>query len=368
TQLARAHLAAYWFHHDHTPTRLALAQDAIDAAARLRPNDGDVHLARARLHYWGSRDYAAALAELELARRALPNEPEIVYFTSLVERRRGDWEKSLRHNEEAAKLDPRNVNILDNLVTTRIALRQYAEAAQLLDEIIVWRPNDFNAQLTRAWVDVFFDADVRRLQSAVSSDFGEGADSNRLATARLHLALLRRDYAGAKVALSACRDQELQPELSDLAYVTPRQWYEGVIARATGDDDAAQVAFQAAREWASVTSTRRPHDGRAMMVLAEIEARLGRTADAIRAGERAAELLPVAKDALDGPIILRRLAGVYAQVGDKRRALETLEQAARTPNGVHHGSLKLDEVWDPLRGDARFDTIVASLAPKRRAP
>jgi len=368
TQLARAHLAAYWFNHDHTPARLALAQEAIDAAARLRPDDGDVHLARARLHYWGSRDYTSALAELELARRASPNAPEIVYFTSLVERRRGDWENSLRHNREAATLDPRNINILDNLVTTQIALRRYSDAAQLLDEIVVWRPSDFNARLTRAWLDVFSDADLARLRIVVSTDFVDAADASRAASARLHLALLQRDYIGAKAALSACRDQELRPELSDLAYVTPRQWYEGVIARAAGDRDGAQVAFQAARESASVTSARRPDDGRAMMALAEIEACLGRPADAIRDAERAAELLPVATDALDGPIILRRLAGVYAQAGDKRRALETLEQAAGTPNCVHYGVLKLDEVWDPLRGDARFDAIVAGLAPKARAP
>ena len=99
------------------------------------------------------------------------------------------------------------------------------------------------------------------------------------------------------------------------------------------------------------------------MALAEIDARLGRNDSAIRGAEHAAELLSVGNDALDGPIILRRLAGVYAQVRDMDRAFEKLELAARTPNGLHYGSLKIDDVWDPLRGEARFEKIMTSLAP-----
>lgn len=363
-QFARAHLAAYWFNHDRTPARLALAKDALDAAARLRPDDGDVHLTRARLHYWGYRDYAAALADLEQARRALPNEHEVVYFTSLIERRQGEWEKSLRNNEAAARMDPRNVNVFDNLATTQIALRRYADAARTLEDILVWRPDDFNVRLTRAWIDVFSIGDLRVLEYLVWGEVAQSADHNTIASARLHLALAQRDYGAAREALTAYRQPELRPELSDLAYVTPREWYEGVIARALGDLQAAQAAFLAARERASATLARRPEEARAIMMLAEIDARLGRNEEAMRAGERAARLLSVKKDALDGAIILRRLAGVYAQVNEINRALDKLELAASTPNSIHYGSLKLDEVWDPLRREARFEKIVASLAPK----
>ena len=67
--LARAHLEIYWFNLDHTAARLELASKALDAAARLQPDAGEVHLARAIGYYWGSRDYASALRELDLARQ-----------------------------------------------------------------------------------------------------------------------------------------------------------------------------------------------------------------------------------------------------------------------------------------------------------
>lgn len=86
--------------------------------------------------------------------------------------------------------------------------------------------------------------------------------------------------------------------------------------------------------------------------------------EAIQEGERAVELLPVAKDALLGDALLSRLASVYAQVGDADRAFNLLERVTKIPFGVTYGSLKLQEVWDPIRGDPRFEKIVAAVAPK----
>jgi len=60
----------------------------------------------------------------------------------------------------------------------------------------------------------------------------------------------------------------------------------------------------------------------------------------------------------------KRVMDIYAWTGDKDRAIERLMTAAKVPNGAHYGQLKLNPQWDPLRGDPRFEQIVASLAPK----
>src|SRR6266496_2545360 len=83
-QIAYAHDALYFFGHDHTPARLAMAEAAIQAAFRLRPDAGEAHLARACNLYWGYLDYHGALAELEVARQTLPNDPQIFYLTGLI--------------------------------------------------------------------------------------------------------------------------------------------------------------------------------------------------------------------------------------------------------------------------------------------
>jgi hypothetical protein len=99
-------------------------------------------------------------------------------------------------------------------------------------------------------------------------------------------------------------------------------------------------------------------------VLGRIDAKLGRKEEAVREGRRACELLPLSTDAWRGPTLIINLAQIHAWIGDKDRAIEQLMTAAQVPNGLHYGELKLYPQWDPLRGDPRFDKIVASLTPK----
>ena len=101
-----------------------------------------------------------------------------------------------------------------------------------------------------------------------------------------------------------------------------------------------------------------------MCVLGLIDAGLGRKEDALREGRRAVELLPVEKDSINGPAMIKYFAIIAAWVGDKDLACEQLASVVRQPSDVSYGQLKLMPFWDPLRGDPRFDQIVASLAPK----
>ena len=117
-----------------TPKRLELANKALEAAARLQPDGGEVHLARAMFYYWGSRDYCACPGCARLERVALlPNDADVLLFMGLIERRQGRWDESTRHMEEATILDPRNANVFYHLVSGNyIPLRRYADAARAL--------------------------------------------------------------------------------------------------------------------------------------------------------------------------------------------------------------------------------------------
>ena len=53
-----------------------------------------------------------------------------------------------------------------------------------------------------------------------------------------------------------------------------------------------------------------------------------------------------------------------AWAGEKDLALEQLRFATQNPSFINYGELKLHPYWDALRGDPRFEKIVASLAPK----
>ena len=113
-QLARTHDALYFSGKDHTPARLALADAAIAAAARLRPKSGELHLLLAEHFYRGYLDYDRARAELALAQRTLPNNEQIFYWMALIDRRQGRWNESVLNFEKAMELDPRQTMYLRN--------------------------------------------------------------------------------------------------------------------------------------------------------------------------------------------------------------------------------------------------------------
>ena len=99
-------------------------------------------------------------------------------------------------------------------------------------------------------------------------------------------------------------------------------------------------------------------------MLGLIDAGIGRKEDALREGRQAVQLLPVTKNATDGPEILYFFAVICAWTGERNLAIEQLETLAKIPAGASYGELRLDPSWDPLRSDPRFEKIVNSLAPK----
>jgi tetratricopeptide (TPR) repeat protein len=359
-KLADTHLYLYWLNADHTPARLEMAKKALEAAARLQPDDGEVHLSRALFYYWGNLDYASALAELVLARHSLPNDPRTFALSGYIERRQGKWEDATRELEQAVVLDPRNVINISELAAQYNMVRRYGDAAKTLDSALAWKPSDFSLSLLHVEVDVAWKADLRRWRELVTGEPAKTADPNDLITARLDLALKERDYRRAEQILATGGGAEFD----DNGFFTPKEWNQGIIARGLGDESKANGSLQAARERAAAAVQERPEDGKALMVLAQIDADLGRKEESFREGERAVELLPVAKDALLGGTMLSRLATIYARAGDADRTFSLLEKVIKIPFGVTYGSLKLDQVWDPLRSDPRFEKIVASLAPK----
>src|SRR6266498_3302683 len=142
-QLALTHEFLYAvFGYDHTAARLALAEAALQAAARLRPDAAETHLARAQFLYSGLRDYAGALAELEIARRGLPNDPRLFECTGYILRRRGQQEEGLRNLERAVELDPRNLYTLQQIAGSYQFLGRYAEAIAALDRALAIVPDN----------------------------------------------------------------------------------------------------------------------------------------------------------------------------------------------------------------------------------
>jgi TolB-like protein/Tfp pilus assembly protein PilF len=349
--------------NEHTAARLALIEAAVQAAFRLRPDSGEAHLARAELLYFGYRDYDGALAELQIARRSLPNAPRVVEMTGYILRRRGKFDEGLRYLEHALDLDPRNFFTLQQIALTDWVLRRYAEMAAVLDRALAINPNDVNSQAIQGVLHLDWKADTRPLHQAIDRIRRENpAAIQEVADSWFTCALAERDAAAAEQALAALGESTFGID----AVQFPRSFGEGLIARMTNEETRARTAFEAARVQQEKAVKAQPEHAPALCVLAVIDAALGRKEEALRESRRAMELLPVEKDSINGRHMIEYFAVTAAWAGEKVLACEYLEKATRLSGiGLQtYGELKLLPYWDPLRGDPRFDKIVASLAPK----
>ncbi|HTG30607.1 MAG TPA: hypothetical protein VK818_20510, partial [Methylomirabilota bacterium] len=363
-QIAGAHDRIYFLGFDHTEARLKLSETAIQSIHRLRPDSGETHLALAQHLYWAYQDYNQAQGELAAARRTLPNESRIPLLAGYIDRRQGLWAKSLEEMKQALELDPRNFSILQQISLTYETLRRYKEMATTLDSVLTIAPNDVPSRVRRAWVDLEWRADPKPLHTMIETILAEDPNAApHVADRWFVLALREHDPATAQRALAAmpadggeCYDENIP---------FPSGWCEGLAARLRGDEPAARAAFTRARRELEQMMRDQPDYAAGLCALGVIDAALGNKEDAIREGERAVELIPVGKSALDGPMLIQYLAVIHAWAGDKDRALGQLAKAAKLPGShVTYGHLRLNPIWDPLRGDPRFEAIIASLAPK----
>jgi eukaryotic-like serine/threonine-protein kinase len=361
-QLAGAHDRIYFLGFDHSDARLNLSEKIIQSISQLRPGSGETHLALAQHDYWAYGDYDRANQELVLARQTLPNESRIPLLAGYIDRRQGRWEKSLEELKQALELNPRDFSILQQISLTYEALRRYEEMAATLDRVLAIAPKDIPSRVRRALVDFEERGDFKPLRAAIQTILAEDPHAALgLVNPRLSLVLCERDSVAAERALSdmgasGCFDESIP---------FPNGWCEGLVAWFHGDKSSARAALENARKELREKVQNQSNYAAALCALGVVDAMLGNKEAAIREGERAVELMPTSKNAIDGATLVRYLAVIYTWTGEKSRAIQRLAETTHLPGShVSYGYLRLHPLWDPLRGDPRFEALVDSLAPK----
>jgi serine/threonine protein kinase/tetratricopeptide (TPR) repeat protein len=348
--LSRVELRLYrWF--DHNPDRKQRAEDAIKTALQLQPDSGEVRLAEAG-YYRATGDLDKARTALAAAGQLLPNSSDVLALSADVDQRQGRWKDSLAALERAVGRDPRNTDILGDLIRIYRDLRHYSDAERLVESGLGSFPDEKLAFLDDKFQIAYALGDTKTCREIIESlprGYNPGGHTSMI---RFLVAFRDRDWEEAERIIDAAK--KLAPE----GFITPIPFLYGFMARAQGNHEKARPLFTEARKVLEQTVAKRADETEPVLWLALTDAALGQKEEAIREAGEALAKSAAFTDAPTAAYFQTFLAQIYAWAGEKDAALEQLAAAVKLPNGPTLGALKQSADWDELRDDPRFAQIV----------
>jgi Flp pilus assembly protein TadD len=330
---------------------------------QLRPDLGEPHLAAAIYFFLEHRDDERGRKELALAHAKLPNSAPVSHLTGKIAQRDGRWAEMISEIEKSYALNPRDRAAVDDLAAVYEGFRRYNEARRVLDQATAAGLDSDWFAMRRAAFTWHEKADTSEFHTLFQRRSALGTLNERLFAVRVQTAWCDGDYDEAARLLAA--DPRQQFEAGEKRFF-PRAFFEGVTARARGDQLATRTAFSSAHPFLAETFRQQPDNPNCLILLAEVDAALGNNKEqALEEANRAVAMQAKEKNAWEGSLMLIARAAVYAWAGEREQATAQLEGLVNRPRACHYGYLKMSPDWIDLRGEPRFQRLVQSLAPAR---
>src|SRR6478752_5441380 len=327
-------------------------RQAAETALTLQPNLGEAVLAKGYYYYACLKDNDAAVRYFEQARQFLPNSSQIPESLAYVARRRGQWDRSESYFNEAERLDPRNASLLTQHAQSYMLTRRFPEALRKFDQVLDVIPDDVDTLAQQAGI-AQAQGDLTRAGVLLAPLHPPPDDTGALEI-QVYQAILERRPAEMISLLSemlANPDPALGYNNGELRF-----WL-GWAQQVAGDHAAAEKSFRQSRSELEPFLKEQPDNYALIGDLALVNMGLGDKAAAFALAEQAMSVLPLEKDAGDGPAPIEVFARVAAQMGEPDRAITALQKLLSIPSEGALASrvpltpalLRLDPMFDPLR-------------------
>jgi TolB-like protein/Tfp pilus assembly protein PilF len=357
-RLVENRILRHWFVEFLSEPELAELRKTVDRALAIAPNLAEAHIALGMFHYFAHRDYDRALVEFARGIQLQPNNAQALEFSGYVHRRQGKWSQSLIELQKALEQDPRNAAMEGNIAGSYLHLRMWKEGEASGRHAISIDPHETFG--------------MRSLLLSILNGRGLIDEALRtLATFPADSKLTSNSLFGSVASVTGERAYALviARKFDDALKVWegpgPTDERRGISARVAihvlaGEVGGAQADAQKALKILENRLRERPTEILTMTELSWVYLALNRKVDALKLSRKAAESLPPQRDALLGDYNLTGLAEIEARIGETGDAVAILRQLFSIPAGdtVSIARLKIDPVWDPIRNDAGFQKLL----------
>ena len=354
-RLAQAQARYYFFFYDHSPERSAQAKDAVDRASRLAPQAPETHIALGYYYLWCRLEYEKAMEHFGISLEKQPQNAEILEGIAYIKRRQGRLSESLSYTKKAMDLDPLSKIRPFQLGVTYLLLHDYQEAEKNLDRVLAVNPDNVLAYYRKATLS-FYQGDAKKARQILETGVRalRVPDPNFILYSLVLVDIFDGQYAAALRRLAA----ETSEAFSYQFYYVPKSLLLGQIYGLMKNQEMEKRHYESAVAFLEGKVRKDPEDSRYFSALGIAYAGLGRKADAVRAAEKAVEILPLTKEFMAAAFRARDLAQVYTMVSEYDKAFDLIEKLLSLTGEISVPFLRLDPVWAPLLASPRFERLV----------
>jgi len=357
-RLSIIHASMYWFFYDRTESRVNQSRLAGEKALKLAPLLSESHEAMGWYYYHTKLDYAQSLDEFSLALKFRPNNSNVHYGIAAVMRRQGNMRGSIEAFKKSIEINPRAADIIRQLAETQTLSREYDEADRNFVKSLELMPDVTATYWDKVSNLLSWKGDIDGSRHIIEEArrLGKINETEYLVDYMNYYVEVRGgNYHAAQNVLDRTNTKEL---MNDQFSYAPTCLLQAELESLRGKESLAKQYYDSARAFIELKQKTNPADERLYSTIGLTYAALGRTQEAVIAGLRGVELLPIEKEAWRGSYRLRDLARIYVMVGEQEKAIDILERLLSMPCEVSVPLLKIEPWWNPLRSNKRFQKLI----------
>ncbi len=331
---------------------LPRAMQAVDRALQLAPDLVEAHMAMGDYHYYGRLDYDRALEQYLWVQRRQPGNSDAAALIAWIQRRQGDWQRSIINAARALELDPRNTVWVIGQAQNYFYTRQYALAEPYFQRAIALAADVPYYHRWAAWFYLAWDGTTDRAYTLLQRSFYRIDPAQLLVGSEASWIILNvfgEDYAPTLERLTVD-----EPGIDSAYYYLAKAHVNGRVAQR----EVARAYYDSARVVLEARLDEGPQHLVPHSALGIAYAGLGDREQAIRHGQLGVQLLSVSRDGISGPNRVVDLARIYVMVGEHEAAIDQIEYLLSIPAPISAALLRVDPFWDPLRSYARFQALI----------